>query len=148
MVYGTQLSLHLEQQTECRHLSSLYYSHRTLCLYSDVWGSEERAPRILNLGTRRWVFSFTPRPCYHRGKTSPCPLSGRLGELQSRSGGFERGKICSVYCKSNTFPRSSIPQYTLYPYVKWNTHSRLLCPLIARLCGNITQNYDFTREPG
>jgi hypothetical protein len=51
------------------------------------WGSEDIAPRILNLDTRwRWVVSFTPRPFYPQGKSLWYPMHRRLGGTQSRSG--------------------------------------------------------------
>jgi hypothetical protein len=51
------------------------------------WGSEDKVPRILGLGTRwRWVVGFTPRPLYPQGRSPWYPLYRRLGGPQSRSG--------------------------------------------------------------
>jgi hypothetical protein len=43
-------------------------------------------PRILDLGRRRWVFSFMPQPLYHRGESPRYPLDRRLGGVQNRFG--------------------------------------------------------------
>jgi hypothetical protein len=50
------------------------------------WGYESIAPRILDLGTRWRLVSFTTRPLYPQGKSSCYPLDRRLGGPQSRSG--------------------------------------------------------------
>jgi hypothetical protein len=50
------------------------------------WGRGCIAPRILDLGTRRSMVSFTPQPLYTRGKSSRYPLDRRLGGPQSQSG--------------------------------------------------------------
>jgi hypothetical protein len=41
-----------------------------------TYGGGGIAPRILDIGTRRWVVSFTPRPLYPRGKIPRYPLYG------------------------------------------------------------------------
>jgi hypothetical protein len=57
--------------------------HHTVKTYLGTGGI---APRILDLGTRRCVVSFTSRPLYRRGKSPHYPLNRRLGGPQSRSG--------------------------------------------------------------
>ena len=54
-------------------------------------------PHILILGTKwKSVVSLTPRPFYHRIKSSRYPLNKRLGGPQNRSGCFRRRKIYSA----------------------------------------------------
>jgi hypothetical protein len=48
---------------------------------------------ILNIGTRRWVVSFTPRSLYPRGNSPRYPLNRKLGGPQSRSESWEVEKI-------------------------------------------------------
>jgi hypothetical protein len=58
------------------------------------WGSEVIAPRILNLGTRsKRVVRFTPRPLYHRIKSTRHQLDKRRGGPQSPSGHGDEQKI-------------------------------------------------------
>jgi hypothetical protein len=38
------------------------------------------SPPILNLGTKRWVIRFTPRPLYLQGKSPHPPLTGRTAD--------------------------------------------------------------------
>jgi hypothetical protein len=54
--------------------------------HEDVSRNEGTGPRILNLGRRWSVFSFTTRPLYTEGKRPRNPLDSRLGGPQSRSG--------------------------------------------------------------
>jgi hypothetical protein len=57
-----------------------HHAMKTYC------GSGGIGPLILDIGTRRWVVSFTPRPLYSKGKNPRYPLDRRLGGPQSRSG--------------------------------------------------------------
>jgi hypothetical protein len=62
------------------------------------WGCGGIASRILDLGTRWWAISFTPRPLYHQWKSLWYPLDRRLGGPQSRSGrgGEEKNSQLSI----------------------------------------------------
>jgi hypothetical protein len=46
------------------------------------------SPRILNLGTKSWVISFTNRPLYLRGKSPLCSFNRTHCGPQSRSACF------------------------------------------------------------
>jgi hypothetical protein len=68
---------------------------------------------ILDLGTRwRYMFSFTPRPLYLRGKCPRYPLYRRLGGPQSQSGrcGVEKNLLPMPGIE----PRPSSPRSSLY----------------------------------
>jgi hypothetical protein len=54
--------------------------------HEDVLKDGGIAPRILDLGTRRFVASFTPWSLVSWGKSPRYPLDRRLGGPQSRSG--------------------------------------------------------------
>jgi len=93
------------------------------------WGSGGMAPRILNTGTRwRRVVSFTPQPLYLRGKSTRCPLDGRLGGPQSRYGRAGRENNHYHCTKSNPCrpDRSSVTIITSRMFkwrkVKWASH--------------------------
>jgi len=59
----------------------------TVPRHEDVLESGDRAPRILNLGTRRrWMVSFISRPLYCQAKSPRYPLDMRLGGPQGRFG--------------------------------------------------------------
>jgi hypothetical protein len=73
--------------------NTLFYVKVKVKRHEGVLGSGGRAPRILNLGTRRrWVVSFTPRSLYLQGKSPWYPVHGRLGgpQTQSERGGEEK----------------------------------------------------------
>jgi hypothetical protein len=63
----------------------------SLCLINETtpWrrmGEWRYSSTIIDLSIRwRWVFSFTPRPLYPRGKRPRYPLDRRLAGPQSRS---------------------------------------------------------------
>jgi hypothetical protein len=57
----------------------------SLCFMKAYWGNGRIASRILDVGTRRWVVSFTSWPLYSQGKRLWYPMDRRLGGPQSRS---------------------------------------------------------------
>jgi hypothetical protein len=74
-------------------INKVVYLLPSLCFFNSVpcregvLGSEDIAPRLLNLGTRwRRLISFTLRPLYPQGNRLWYPLFRRLGGPQSRSG--------------------------------------------------------------
>jgi hypothetical protein len=79
-------------------------------------GSGGIAPRVLDLGTRRWVVSFTSWPLYHRGKSPEYPLDRRLGESQSRSwgGGEEENSQPAPRGNRTPPPQSRSSSHPLY----------------------------------
>jgi hypothetical protein len=65
---------------------------------------------ILNLSTRWWAISFTPRPLYTEGKSLRYPLDRRLGGPQNLSGRCGEEKNPLLYQESN--PGRAARSYT------------------------------------
>jgi hypothetical protein len=94
-------------------LSLCLAKHRAMKTY---WRSGSIAPSILDIGTRRWMVSFTPQPLYPQEKSTWYPLDRRLGGPQSRSGHGGEEKNSPAPAGNRTLElRSSSPQPSAIP---------------------------------
>jgi hypothetical protein len=103
--------LRFKTEGGCKVKLSLCLANQTL-RHEDVSGSRG----LFDLGsTWRWVFSFTPRPLYPRGKSPRYPLDRGLGEPQKSSGRYGEEQILDSTGTRTQTPRSSSLQPVALP---------------------------------